>query len=232
MNTVWKDVELLTKICAETRTISEALRAMGIETLPGNYKYFKKVVKLNHIDITHFTPGRSFGPRPNRRKPLNELLLPNIYPHKRLKERLLSAGLLDNKCEGCQITEWKTSIGTYPLSLHLDHKNGDWMDNRLDNLRLLCPNCHSITDTYCGKKNRKNIAPKYCNCGKIIFRSSNRCKKCFDKEPHTTKIKWPSIAKIKSKLKDMSFEALARELGVSSNAIRKYLRKSSKEQKD
>jgi 5-methylcytosine-specific restriction endonuclease McrA len=64
-----------------------------------------------------------------------------------LRLRLLSAGLKENRCEACGLTEW---LGR-PLSMQLHHRNGDGLDNRLENLALLCPNCHSQTDTWGGR---------------------------------------------------------------------------------
>lgn len=67
-----------------------------------------------------------------------------------LKNRLIKEGLLEYRCYICgNIGEWNRQ----PLSLQLDHINGNHTDNRLENLRLLCPNCHSQTETY-GRKNR------------------------------------------------------------------------------
>ncbi|HVA33375.1 MAG TPA: HNH endonuclease, partial [Candidatus Baltobacteraceae bacterium] len=67
-----------------------------------------------------------------------------------VKRRLLQAGIVANRCQACGLEEW---LGR-PLSIHIDHINGDRLDHRLDNLRMLCPNCHSQTDTY-GAKNRR-----------------------------------------------------------------------------
>ena len=66
------------------------------------------------------------------------------------KMRLIAAGLLLPSCAECGITTWRGQ----PLSLELDHINGDKQDNRLENLRLLCPNCHSQTATYAGRNKR------------------------------------------------------------------------------
>jgi 5-methylcytosine-specific restriction endonuclease McrA len=66
-----------------------------------------------------------------------------------VKLRLLGAGLKEKRCEECGLTEWHRK----PLSLELHHINGDGLDNRLENLQLLCPNCHSQTDTW-GARNR------------------------------------------------------------------------------
>ena len=71
-----------------------------------------------------------------------------------LKLRLLRAGLKESRCESCGISEW---LGR-PLSLELHHENGDGQDNRIDNLRILCPNCHSQTDTWGGKNARRRAA--------------------------------------------------------------------------
>lgn len=64
-----------------------------------------------------------------------------------LRRRLLRAGLLENRCAECGIQDWRGE----KLVLHLDHIDGDPLNNDLSNLRLLCPNCHSLTATYCGK---------------------------------------------------------------------------------
>ncbi len=66
-----------------------------------------------------------------------------------MKERLLREGLLRTECEQCGLSEWRGK----PLSVHIDHINGVKDDHRLENLRMLCPNCHSQTDTY-GARNK------------------------------------------------------------------------------
>jgi 5-methylcytosine-specific restriction endonuclease McrA len=68
-----------------------------------------------------------------------------------LKRRLLRSGLKQDRCERCGITEWRGE----PLSMHLHHVNGDGLDNRLENLELLCPNCHSQIDTYGGRNGHR-----------------------------------------------------------------------------
>lgn len=68
-----------------------------------------------------------------------------------LKGRLLREGLKESRCEGCGISEWQGE----PLSMQLHHKNGDGLDNRLENLEFLCANCHSLTDTYGGRNGHR-----------------------------------------------------------------------------
>jgi 5-methylcytosine-specific restriction endonuclease McrA len=87
--------------------------------------------------------------RPPGGMPIDELLL-RRGSRRNVKIRLLGAGLIENKCDRCGISDW---LGE-PLSVHIDHINGDHLDHRLENLRMLCPNCHSQTDTY-GARNRR-----------------------------------------------------------------------------
>lgn len=93
-------------------------------------------------------------PRP-RRMDLDALL---VAGKKRgrywLKQRLIEAGLKEDRCERCGITEWRGE----PLSMQLHHRNGDGLDNRLENLELLCPNCHAQTDTYGGRNGHRRKA--------------------------------------------------------------------------
>jgi 5-methylcytosine-specific restriction endonuclease McrA len=85
-----------------------------------------------------------------RGMPVDQLLAaPRDRMH--VKRRLLALGLLENRCGKCGITEW---LGA-PLSMHLDHINGVRDDHRLENLRMLCPNCHSQTPTYAGRNVRR-----------------------------------------------------------------------------
>jgi DNA-binding CsgD family transcriptional regulator/5-methylcytosine-specific restriction endonuclease McrA len=82
-----------------------------------------------------------------RAMPIEELLDGRPRHRKHLKKRLLDAGLLEARCRQCGLTDWR---GT-PLTLALHHVNGDRHDNRLDNLELLCPNCHSQTENFAGR---------------------------------------------------------------------------------
>ena len=84
--------------------------------------------------------------------PIQELLVAGRRTQRgHLKRRLLKAGLKENRCEDCGITEWRGK----PLNMALHHVNGDGMDNRLENLKLLCANCHSQTPNYGGRNGHR-----------------------------------------------------------------------------
>lgn len=87
------------------------------------------------------------------RLPLERLLISGRSETKRghLKQRLISAGLKEPRCEQCGITHWRG----VELSLQLHHKNGDGLDNRLENLEMLCANCHSLTENWGGRNRRR-----------------------------------------------------------------------------
>ena len=133
------------------RSIAEALRNLNLIDKGGNYRIIKNAVKKYNIDISHFdgqgwNKGLKFIPK--EAAETNTLLVKNsTYQSFKLKKRLLKEGIKEHRCEKCGNTEW---LGK-PIPLELHHINGDNTDNRLENLQMLCPNCHSLTDNYRGK---------------------------------------------------------------------------------
>lgn len=134
--------------------------------------------------------------------------------------------MLINHCYSCNLgTEWNGK----KIKLHIDHINGDSSDNQLKNLQILCPNCHSQTETYCGAKAKKEKhAYKYvcktCGNSKKNSKSIN-CAAC-DSKLKPTKIEWPNPESLLVITKQIGFSAAARQLGVSDAAVRKFLRKN------
>ena len=102
-----------------------------------------------NIDTSHFVRYKS----PAGKKPLSHYLVENYHLHSGVKQRILKEGLLKNECYECgQVPEWNG----LKLTLQLDHINGNHYDNRIENLRILCPNCHSQTKNFSGKANKRN----------------------------------------------------------------------------
>lgn len=137
----------LEEVIDDANTISDIAIALGY-TVTG-YSLKKIRTKLKEFDI-EFESKKCL----TLKRPIREYLVENCeyYNKARLKRNLLKEGLLNYHCYICNNEgEW---LGN-PLSLHLDHINGVNNDNRLENLRMLCPNCHTQTDTYCGKNNKK-----------------------------------------------------------------------------
>jgi hypothetical protein len=148
----WTDEELKAAV-ATSRSIRAVLRKLGLKVGGGTYVTITKRIADLGLDVTHFTgQGWSKGlknPVPVRRRPLSEILVRDSdYGSTHwLRKRLIQEGRKEARCEGCGLAEWREQ----PMPLQLDHVNGDRTDHRIENLRVLCPNCHAQTDTWCGK---------------------------------------------------------------------------------
>ena len=138
-------------------SIAEVCRKLGIKAAGGNYATVKNKIKKLNLDSSHFT-GKAWNQGKRYKmivpsKPLCEVLVKGIpYQSDRLRQRLIKEGLKEHKCECCLNTEW---LGE-PIKLELHHVNGDHNDNRLENLQILCPNCHAFTDNYRSKNQGKS----------------------------------------------------------------------------
>ena len=165
---------------------SEVLKKIGLKPFTGNYDTLNKYILLYDINITHFTLGFKKNNKPVNKISLIEILISgSTYCNTTsLKKRLYKEGLKERKCEKCgQDENWHDEH----ISLILDHINGVNNDNRIENLRIVCPNCNATLPTHCGK-NRNNkssvnyiYSGKKCKCGKRL-KSKNItgfCKKCL-----------------------------------------------------
>ncbi len=181
----------------------------------------------------------------------NEQILENLKPFlvknsartgQSIKRSLLSLGMLSDKCEmpGCGISTWNGK--TAPLEM--DHINGDNRDHRLENLRILCANCHSQLPTHCwGNTNKQKEKRAHQTTEKDPFELTNadpknKCKECnepcwgqmciahYKKE---TIIEWPDAQKVLSLVLELGFVRTGQILGVTDNSVRKFLKRSGVE---
>lgn len=212
----WTDDDLIETI-KNSKTKLEVLKKLGLK-IPASYRMLNKYIKLLNIDVSHFESGRMIAQKQNPAAELTEILTSNSsFDYRYVKRRILEANLLEVKCAMCAITSWQNR----PLTLHLDHINGVNNDHRLENLRLLCPNCHSQTETYCGRNQKKTKKENFCACGAKIGNTSKTCRKCM---PQRGKATWPPTAEIISGIKSTSLAAFARTLNIRPSSAKKYLR--------
>lgn len=139
--------ENLVKVVKESNNYVECLKKLGIKNFGSSFNTLKKYIELYNINIEHFiSPGEQIR-KLSKEIPINEVLIENSsYNRTRLKERLYKEGLKERKCELCAQNEiWMDK----KMSLILDHINGVNNDNRIENLRIVCPNCNATLDTHC-----------------------------------------------------------------------------------
>ncbi|MCH7604572.1 HNH endonuclease [Patescibacteria group bacterium] len=149
-------VEQLKEAVRSSRSYRQVLGKLGLREAGGNYAQVKKYIKEFNLNIGHlkgkgWNKGLHF---PFKEKvPLKQILVKgSTFQSFKLKSRLFRVGLKSQKCEECGWAE-KSQDGYLPLEL--DHINGDSTDNRLKNLRILCPNCHSLKPTHRGRNSKR-----------------------------------------------------------------------------
>lgn len=144
--------ERVEESCKES-SYSKALMYLGIPISGSNFSTLKQKIKEYNVDISHMThQGHNRGKQTRSNRNLENILVENstYTSTHHLKVRLLSLDMLSSHCYTCGISEWMGK----PAPLQLDHINGIRTDNRIENLRILCPNCHAQTDTWTGKNKR------------------------------------------------------------------------------
>ena len=218
------DEEFLNAV-KQSACFSDVVRFFGLSASASNHlRYVKERMKLLGCEFGVKMTHR--GSKPCKHT-LDELLVEDsdFDDTRALKKRLLKANLLEYKCGICGNTGvWQGK----PLVLVLDHINGNKRDNRLENLRLVCPNCDSQSPTYRGRNKREfayrsNKADSFCKtCGVKISRGSTICEKCHSIEMR--RVERPEKETLLALVKEKSFDDVGSIYGVSGTSIRKWLK--------
>jgi hypothetical protein len=220
----------------EAHSLAQAIRNLGLRAAGGNHRSIGKLIDHYGISTDHFDPNWASrrGNHPPRQIPLDEVLVENsTYGRGHLKRRLYETGLKERRCEMCGQDEvWHGQR----MSLILDHINGVADDNRLENLRIVCPNCAATLETHCGRKNRHDPEPRNClYCGSEFVPKYRKHRYCShacgvhskgprDPRPERRKVERPPYEQLLADVASMSMCAVGRKYGVSDNAVRKWLR--------
>lgn len=206
--------------------LMDVCRNLNMPGSCGNRKTLKNYINLYNIDTSHF-----YTPRPKNRdhykeKDLyNEILIENsAYTFTTtLKNKLYRLEIKKRECELCgQNEEWRGK----KMSLILDHINGIYNDNRLENLRIVCPNCNATLETHCGKNRKKTKAPKniyVCVCGNETSKENNICFKCASLKQRKVKNR-PSLEILINEVTNFGYSKTGLKYGVSDNCIKKWIK--------
>jgi hypothetical protein len=208
-----------------TTSLYQAIRLLGIARTGSSYAMLRDVIARRSIDVSHWC---HVGRAPASIE--SAFVEDGTKGRDTLRRLILKHDLKPYMCAECGLgPEWRGKL----LVLRLDHINGHSTDDRLENLRFVCPNCDSQSDTFCGRNNRGKIRVERKPLKNCIdcegSTRSKRCKSCAiryvnaTKPPQLTKIQWPSHESLRAEVESSSYVAVAKRLGVSNTAIKKHL---------
>lgn len=222
--------EEIIKAITNNKTYASTLKALNKAVNSSQYRWVKSQIKRLNLSISHFQTNSErtkqnwldgkFNSISTKKKISDEELFSKeslVHNTKMIKKRLFEKLQCEYKCYECNISEWNKK----PISLELDHINGDPLDNRIENLRILCPNCHSQTSTFRGKNNLKKTF-NCLECGGAMHRNSKQCHDCYVKNLKKCS-KYPDIKILEDEVKENGWRATGKKYGVSDNAIKKRL---------
>lgn len=196
---------------------SDLLRKVGLNPKGGNPQTLKKIIEEYNLDETKLNENRKELYSECAKKCHTSQIIPiedilnNKHPwyqSSKLLQRLVNEGYKKYRCEYCGITQWNGK----KITLHLHHKDGNHSNNELSNLEILCPNCHSQTDTFGGKSSNKNKKGK-----KVDLLDKPECQ-----APKGIILPPISREELKEKIRTIPFVQIGLEYNLTDNAIRKW----------
>ena len=197
--------EFQTLVC-RSNTIADILRHFGLNNKGGNHHTVKRRAKDENIDMSHISLGRGSnkGKRFLPKKTDDQFFCENGTTNRGgIKKRIIRNKLIPYQCESCGLKDiWNNK----KIALQLEHKNGISNDNRLSNLCFLCPNCHSQTDTYAGKRFKK-LKP-------IKIRQTSK--------PWLRKVERPTKEELEKLIATIPMSSIAKKYSVTDNSVRKW----------
>ena len=215
----WTDNQLIEAV-KDANTFKEIAEKLKLSSRGNNLLTIKKHIAKLRLDTSNLYKKSIAKDNKRIKVPLSEYLAKGTsIPSSRLKEKLFFTGIKKRKCELCGQGEFWMGK---KISLILDHKNGDHKDNRIENLRIVCPNCDATLPTFCGKNKKKKFNE-----------NKKKNKKGYSEKQikgflNSRKVKRPSYKTLTDLLESNSCLSVAKKFGVSDNTIRKWVKSYKK----
>lgn len=211
------ELELAVK---SSNSIRQTLVKLGMSLGGGNSSLLRKQIDELNIDTSHFTflNTRKIGEKlPDVKYFAKNTSRSGVHT----KKRLMEDHNFEEKCDECGLgPEWNNK----PINLQVDHIDGDHHNNEIDNLRFLCPNCHSQCETFGSKRLKGTKKIHKCKCGKEITKKSTRCNNC-ENSNRIYKSKCPSEQELERLIWEYPTTKIASKFGVSDKAVEKWCKK-------
>lgn len=222
--------ETLQNLFDNCHSVCEILRRLGLPTKSGNHRTLTKRLGEEDFDLTQFQINKKLELKSRPNNAHKSIKIPNekvfcegssYSCNIQLKKRLVNDYGWTYQCSECGVGD---SYNDKPLTLQLDHINGDNTDHRLQNLQFLCPNCHSQTNNFSGRNIKKQAAKFFCKCGGERNRGAVICLECHKKQKlESSKI--PPKEILEKEVWESPSVQLSKRYGVSDKTIGNWCKK-------
>lgn len=225
---IWQDVDKVLSALAESKSTADLLTRLSLPLNTTSYRNAREFARVHNVVLPLFSSKERSDiakRQRNLRVPLSEMFREHSpYDRGTVKKRALKEGLLEYKCYGsiCKANGDATETWT-GLVLQLEHKNGVGDDNRIENLELLCPNCHSLTETY-GAGNRIRYENGSHGCCEKCGRKS-RTKHCARCAPAKQNLNGVSLESLANSISERGVAEVAKQFNITQAALLRALRK-------